>query len=144
MNMKIVLKSGTNVIEIPTGAFRATIALAEAMLPYTSDGNFWLKLESDIEKAPEPEKSEEQGSGATTQVKDTTQELEPQEIVPVEEVAKSEPQGKDKYDLGKMCSLIQLGPDKGWTAKKISEEIGCPLSSVYYYQNKILKGWWPE
>ena len=134
--MKIVLKSGTNVIEIPTGAFRATIALAEAMLPYTSDGNFWLKLESDIEKAPEPDKSEEKGPEAITQVKDTTPEPEPQED--------PEPKGKDKYDLGKMCSLIQLGPDKGWTAKKISEEIGCPLSSVYYYQNKILKGWWPE
>ena len=95
-----------------------------------------MEYVEETEEAPEPEKSEEQGSEATTQVKDTTPEPEPQ--------VDPELKGKDKYDLGKMCSLIQLGPDKGWTPKKISEEIGCPLSSVYYYQNKILKGWWPE
>ena len=72
------------------------------------------------------------------------EEEDPEEEEAVEEAVDPEPKGKDKYDLGKMCSLIQLGPDKGWTPKKISEEIGCPLSSVYYYQNKILKGWWPE
>lgn len=96
-----------------------------------------MEYVEETEKAPEPEKSEEQGSEANViQEQDTIPEPEPQED--------PEPKGKDKYDLGKMCSLIQLGPDKGWTAKKISEEIGCPLSSVYYYQNKILKGWWPE
>jgi len=98
----------------------------------------------ETEKAPEPEKSEEQGSEATTQVKDTTQELEPQEIVPAEEVVNPEPKGKDKYDLGKMCSLIQLGPEHGWSMRKIADDIGCSEQTVRNYKAKIEKGWWPE
>ena len=139
MSMKIVLKSGTNVIEIPTGAFRATIALAEAMLPYTSDGNFWLKLESDIEKAPEPDKSEEKGPEATTiQEQNTTPEPEPQE----EPEAEEDP--ANKFDIGKLCSLLQLGPDHGWPVRKIADEIGCTVNKVYYYKRKLDEGWWPE
>ena len=96
-----------------------------------------MEYVEETEEAPGSDKSEEKDPEAITiQEQDTTPEPEPQ--------VDPELKGKDKYDLGKMCSLIQLGPDKGWTPKKISEEIGCPLSSVYYYQNKILKGWWPE
>ena len=98
-----------------------------------------MEYVEETEEAPEPDKSEKKGPEAITiQEQDTIPEPEPQEEPEAEEdLAKT-------FDIGKLCSLLQLGPDHGWPVRKIADEIGCTVNKVYYYKRKLDEGWWPE
>ena len=129
--MKVILKTDNyNEILIPTGNFRDSIALAEALLPYTAKGDFWMRLEEE-EKAPEPTKSEGEPEKKTTQIQDITKELELQEIaeVPAEKLAK-------KIDHNKLFALA----DAGWKKPDIADELGCSEATVYNYLSKRREG----
>ena len=123
--MKVILKTDNyNEIPIPTETFRDSIALAEALLPYTAKGDFWMRLEEE-EKAPEPTKSEGEPEQKTTQAQDITNEPEPQDDKPIK-----------KIDHAKLFALA----DAGWKNPDIADELGCSEATVYSYLTKRREG----